>query len=207
MLSATFALNLKIILDHRIWSTIIILFVLDFYGSIAKFIGLTRNTSIVQPDGTLPMLQEALTVDGAGTVLGASLGTSNLITFVESAVGIGEGGRTGLTAVTCAFLMALFLAITPLINLIPVAATTGALLFVGFTLLPRPAEWRSYAWIEQAAILIMIVVTLWTFALDRAMFAGFAAVVVGYIFTSRRKLNIYLIASTIVLLASILLSR
>jgi AGZA family xanthine/uracil permease-like MFS transporter len=196
-----------VILNHRIWATVIILFVLDFYGSIAKFIGLTRNTSIVEPDGTLPKLQEALTVDGAGTVLGATLGTSNLITYVESAVGIGEGGRTGITAIVCAVLMSLFLLITPLVNLVPVAATTGALLYVGLTLLPKRDEWKAYHIVETISVVIMIGVTFWTFALDKAMFAGFLSVLVGYLFVKRSQVNIYLVASTVVLLVSILLSR
>src|SRR5437764_825898 len=99
MFSGSFAFNLGIIFNPKIWGIILILFILDFYGSIAKFIGLTRNTSMVDEQGNLPKLKEALIVDGAGTVLGATLGTSNLITYVESAVGIGEGGRTGLVAI------------------------------------------------------------------------------------------------------------
>jgi AGZA family xanthine/uracil permease-like MFS transporter len=206
MLDATFALHLGIIKNPKIWATVIILFVLDFYGSIAKFIGLTRNTSIVSADGTLPKLQEALTVDGAGTVLGATLGTSNLITYVESAVGIGEGGRTGITAVVCAVLMSLFLLITPIINLVPVSATTGALLYVGLTLLPKRNEWKAYHLVETIAVVIMIVVTLVTFGLDKAMFAGFSALLIGYLIADRSRVNMYLAGSTLVLLVSILLS-
>lgn len=162
MFSATFKLDLSVVANPKIWSVIIILFILDFYGSIAKFIGLTRNTSIVDEKGNLPKIQEALTVDGAGTVLGASLGTSNLITFVESAVGIGEGGRTGLVAVVVGLLMALFLLLTPLINLIPVIATTGALFFVGLTLFPTKKDLKTYSWADVIAVLAMLVVTVWT---------------------------------------------
>lgn len=208
MFNATFKLDLGVIFNPKIWSIIIILFILDFYGSIAKFIGLTRNTSIVDEKGNLPKMQEALTVDGAGTVLGATLGTSNLITFVESAVGIGEGGRTGLVAVVIAILMALFLLITPLINLIPVIATTGALFFVGLTLFPTKKDLKAYSWTDIIAVLAMIVVTIWTFGLDKAMFAGFAAFVIFYIVRGKWKdLNIYLIGSTILLLLSIILSK
>lgn len=207
MFAATFGLNLGIIANRKIWSIIIILFILDFYGSIAKFIGLTRNTSIVDKDGNLPKLQEALTVDGLGTILGAGLGTSNLITYVESAVGIGEGGRTGLSAIVCGALMSLFILLTPLVNLVPVIATTGALFFVGLGLLPRRKDWKQYAWVDAVAVVVMIGVTLWLFALDKAMFAGFATVVVGHIVTGRvKETNVYLVMSTIVLLISILLS-
>lgn len=88
MFMGTFALDWNIIFNPKVWSVIIVLFILDFYGSIAKFIGLTRNTNIVDSEGNLPRLKEGLIVDGAGTVIGAVTGTSNLITFVESAVGI-----------------------------------------------------------------------------------------------------------------------
>ncbi len=206
MFAATFALDWGIILNPKIWSVIIVLFILDFYGSIAKFIGLTRNTAIVDENGHLPRLKEGLIADGAGTVIGAVTGTSNLIAYVESAVGIGEGGRTGLVAVFVVVLMALFMFLTPLVNLVPVAATTGALCFVGLTLFPWK-EIGKYDWTEVIAVMAMVVVTIWTFGLDKAMFAGFASFVVLFMVTGKwKQLNPYLIGSTLLLLVSILLS-
>ena len=98
MLSGIGKLSLGVIANPKIFSAIIILFLIDFYGSVAKIIGLTFNTSIVNKDGTMPKLKEALTIDGAGTMLGTALGTSSITVYVESGVGIGVGGRTGLTA-------------------------------------------------------------------------------------------------------------
>jgi AGZA family xanthine/uracil permease-like MFS transporter len=207
MFAATFAFDWRIIFEPKIWSVIIVLFILDFYGSIAKFIGLTRSTSITDETGNVPRLKEGLIVDGAGTVIGAATGTSNLIAYVESAVGIGEGGRTGLVAVFIAVLMSLFIFLTPLINLIPVAATTGALFFVGAMLFPWK-DIKNYAWIDIIAVLAMVLVTIWTFGLDKAMFAGFASFVVLFILTGKwKQLNPYLIGSTLILLVSILLSK
>ncbi len=208
MLAGTFAFDWRIIFDPKIWSVIIVLFILDFYGSIAKFIGLTRNTNIVDSEGNLPRLKEGLIVDGAGTVIGAATGTSNLITYVESAVGIGEGGRTGLVAVVVALLMSLFLFLVPLINLIPVVATTGALFFVGLMLFPSKKDLKEYSWTDIVAVAIMILVTIWTFGLDKAMFAGFAAFLVLFAVRGKwRDMNAYLIGSTVILLLSMLLSR
>ncbi len=208
MFSGTFALDLSVIFNPRIWSVILILFILDFYGSIAKFIGLTRNTSIVDENGDVPKLKEALVVDGLGTVIGASLGTSNLITYVESAVGIGEGGRTGVTAIVCAALMALFLVLTPLINLVPVVATTGALFFVGLTLFPTRAQLKKYGGADVCAVIAMAVVTVWTFGLDKAMFAGFATYIGAFVVQRRfKEINLYLVGSTLLLLASILFAQ
>ena len=208
MFAGTFAFDLGIIFNPKIWAVIIVLFILDFYGPIAKFIGLTRNTNIVDAKGDLPRMKEGLAVDGVGTIIGAATGTSNLITYVESAVGIGEGGRTGLVAVVVGILMSLFLFLVPLINLIPVAATTGALLFVGLTIFPSRKELKTYSWTDIVAVAIMVLVTFWTFGLDKAMFAGFAAFVVLFIVQGKwRDLNPYLIGSTAILLLSILLSN
>ncbi len=207
MFAGTFALDWGIIFNPKIWSVILVLFILDFYGSIAKFIGLTRNTSIVDKNGDLPRLKEGLIVDGAGTVIGAVTGTSNLITYVESAVGIGEGGRTGLVAVVVAILMSLFLFLIPLINLIPVVATTGALFFVGLMLFPSLRDLKSYTWTDILAVVAMIVVTIWTFGLDKAMFAGFLTFVVLFILRGKwREVNVYLAGSTVLLFLSILFS-
>ena len=208
MLAGTWALDLGIILDPRVWSIILILFILDFYGSIAKLIGLTRNTSILDKDGNVPKMQEALAVDGAGTVVGAALGTSNLITFVESAVGIGEGGRTGLTAVFCGLLMSLFLLLTPLVNLVPVVATTGALFYVGLLLFPTKDEWKTYNWADTIVLDAITIVTIITFGLDKAMFAGFATYLILLAVRKKfKEMNVYLVASTVLLLLSIYLSR
>jgi len=207
MFAGTFAFDLWVIFNPKIWSVILILFILDFYGPIAKFIGLTRNTPLVDKEGNLPRMKEGLVVDGLGTVIGAATGTSNLITYVESAVGIGEGGRTGLVAVVVGILMSLFLFLVPLINLIPVAATTGALFFVGLTIFPNRRELKFYSWTDIFAVTIMVLVTFWTFGLDKAMFAGFASFVILFILRGKwRELNPYLIGSTIILFLSILLS-
>lgn len=78
-------------------------------------------------------------VDGVGTAGGALLGTSSIITYVESAVGIGMGGRTGIVAIVCGILMLVSLFFTPLISLVPVEATAGILVYVGYLLLPKPS--------------------------------------------------------------------
>lgn len=207
MFSAFFALDLSVILNPQAWSVIIVLFLLDFYGSIAKFIGLTRNTTIVDEKGEMPQMKEALFIDGGATVVGSFLGTSNVTTYVESAVGIGEGGRSGLTAVFAGVLMLLFLALTPLVNLVPVVATTGALFYVGIMLFPNKREFRKYRWFDVLAVGAMVVTTIATFGLDKAMLIGFGLYIILQIIRGDiKKVNLYLLASTILLLLSIFLS-
>ena len=207
MLAGTFAFNLGVIFNPKILSVILILFIIDFYGSIAKFIGLTRNTTIVDKHGVMPNMQEALAIDGGATAVGAALGTTNVTTYVESAVGIGEGARTGLSAVVSGILMLCFLLLTPLVNLVPVLATTGALFFVGLTLFPTSQDLKSYRWADTLSVAAMILTTIWTFGLDKAMLVGFGLFIILQVLQGQvRQVNPYLFGSTILLLASILLA-
>ena len=206
MFSAAGRLDISAITDLKLIGPMITLFVLDFYGSIAKFIGLTKNTSIMK-NGVFPNMKEALLIDGAATTAGACLGTTSIVAFVESGVGIGAGGRTGLTAVVCGFLMLLFIPLAPIVNFVPVIATTGALLWVGLEVMPKRAELRQLPPIELTSVLVMILITAFTFALDKAMLAGFGVYVVGMLLNGKRKsVSVYLIISVIIILTSTLLS-
>jgi len=103
----------------------------DMFDTVGTLIGCAGKSGLVKKDGTIPNCKEALFADAVGTTVGAILGTSTVTTFVESASGVSEGGRTGLTALTTAvlFLAALFL--EPLFGSIPSAATAPALIVVG----------------------------------------------------------------------------
>lgn len=207
MFSAVLKLNFLAVLNPKLISALIILFVIDFYGSVAKFIGLTSNTNIVDKNGNLPRLKETLSVDGYATILGSVLGTTSVTTYVESGVGIGVGGRTGLTAVICAMLMFLFIPLAPLVNLVPVEATTGALFIVGINLFPKLKIFKTWNGIEIVAVVLMIIATFITFSLDKAMLIGFLTFVTGLLITKQfKKVNPFLIVSIILLLSGFLLS-
>jgi adenine/guanine/hypoxanthine permease len=207
MFSAIFQWDLSVILNPKMWSVILILFLVDFYGSVAKFIGLTRGTTIVDKKGNMPQMKEALSVDGGATVVGAGLGTTSLTTYVESGVGIAEGGRTGFTAIVISVLMLFFLALTPLLNLIPLIATTGALFWVGLHLFPSKAEFKTYNKLDIFTVLVMILVTIFTFAVDKALLAGFVIYMVGLIFKGKAKeINLFMVISTILLALGLILS-
>ncbi|WP_046756582.1 NCS2 family permease [Kordia jejudonensis] len=207
MLTAIGALDVTMILDTKMLSAVIILFVVDFYGSIAKFIGLTQNTSILDEKGKLPNQKEALLVDGVATVAGSVIGTTSITTFVESGVGIAAGGRTGFTAIICGLLMLLFIPLAPIVNLVPLIATTGALAWVGMKLMPKVKQLRKIPFIERVTILLMILVTIITFALDKAMLVGFGFyIIANLVFQKKYKINIYLIVSVIIIILSLFLT-
>jgi AGZA family xanthine/uracil permease-like MFS transporter len=204
MFGGLFQLDLSVILDPRAFSVVLVLFVLDFYGSVAKFIGLTTSTNIVE-NGRLPRRTRALVVDAAATTGASLLGTTSVITFVESAVGIGVGGRTGLTAVTCGLAMLSCFFALPLIQAVPVVATTGALVYVGIKLCPTLEQFRSVSTIDKIALASMPLVTIATFAIDKAMLAGFAIFVIASLITRGKRTDPYLIGSTLLLAISVAL--
>ena len=113
---------------------LIIVFVLifmDLFDTIGTLIGVTSKAGLMDKDGKIPHIKEALLADAIGTTFGAVCGTSTVGSYVESASGISEGGRTGLTSLTVAVLFIIALFFAPLFLLIPSAATTGALFIVG----------------------------------------------------------------------------
>ncbi|MDI3521280.1 MAG: adenine/guanine/hypoxanthine permease [Anaerophaga sp.] len=103
----------------------------DMFDTVGTLIGVASKADMIREDGSLPRAKQALFADAVGTTVGSLLGTSTVTTYVESASGVAEGGRTGLTSLTTAgmFLLALFL--SPLFLMVPAAATAPALIMVG----------------------------------------------------------------------------
>ena len=121
------------------WLTIITLVVtfciIDMFDTIGTLVGTASRANMLNKDGTMPKMKEALTADAIGTVAGALTGTSTVTTFVESASGVEAGGRTGLTAVTTGILFLACMFIAPIAAIIPAAATSAALIYVGILML------------------------------------------------------------------------
>lgn len=186
-------------------SVLFILFLIDFYGSIGKFIGLVATTNLVDKKGNVISMQKAMGVDAVGTMGGALLGTSNIITYVESAVGIAAGGRTGLTAFVAGILMLASIVLAPLVSLVPVEATAGILCYVGYLLLPQKQDYHNVRF-DIAVASVMAIVTFMTFGLDKAMMVGFMVYAAEPLWNKNKKYNPYTIASAL-LLGVIVLGR
>lgn len=107
----------------------------DMFDTIGTLIGVSSKADMLDEDGKLPRIKGALLADAVATTAGAVLGTSTTTTFVESASGVSEGGRTGLTAVTTAILFGIALFLSPIFLAIPSFATAPALIVVGFYML------------------------------------------------------------------------
>jgi AGZA family xanthine/uracil permease-like MFS transporter len=119
---------------------ILTLLLVDLFDNIGTLIGVTKRAGFLQPDGTLPRAGRALLADSSATILSALFGTSTVVSYIESASGVEAGGRTGLTSLTTAGLMLLALCFTPLILIIPAAATAPALVIVGVFMMQSVVE-------------------------------------------------------------------
>ena len=116
--------------------TLIITFcMIDMFDTIGTLVGTASRAGMVDKEGNMPNMKEALLSDAVGTVCGACTGTSTVTTFVESASGVEAGGRTGLTALTAAVVFLACTFIAPIAAIIPAAATSSALIYVGILML------------------------------------------------------------------------
>ena len=116
--------------------TLVITFcMIDMFDTIGTLVGTASRAGMTDKDGNMPKMKEALLSDAVGTVAGAMTGTSTVTTFVESASGVEAGGRTGLTALTAAFMFLACMFIAPIAAIIPAAATSAALIYVGILML------------------------------------------------------------------------
>ena len=121
------------------WFTVVTLIVtfciIDMFDTIGTLVGTASRAGMLDKDGNMPNMKEALLADAVGTTVGSLTGTSTVTTFVESAAGVEAGGRTGLTALTVGVMFLLSMFIAPIAAIIPAAATSSALIYVGILML------------------------------------------------------------------------
>ncbi|MBQ1675497.1 MAG: NCS2 family permease [Oscillospiraceae bacterium] len=121
------------------WFTLITLVItfciIDMFDTIGTLVGTASRANMLDKEGKMPQMKEALLSDAVGTIAGSLTGTSTVTTFVESASGVEAGGRTGLTSIVAAILFLLCMFIAPVAAIIPAAATSAALIYVGILML------------------------------------------------------------------------
>lgn len=105
--------------------------IIDMFDTIGTLVGTASRAGMLDKEGKMPKMKEALLADAVGTVTGSLTGTSTVTTFVESASGVEAGGRTGLTALTTGIVFLACIFIAPIAGIIPAAATSAALIYVG----------------------------------------------------------------------------
>jgi len=122
------------LLTPELWVCVITMLFFDVFDSLGTIVGVMANSGLIRKNGRIPYMQHIMLSDALGTVAGACLGCSTVTTYVESATGVAEGGRTGLTALIIALCFVASLFFAPLFLAIPAAATAPVMIMAGFYL-------------------------------------------------------------------------
>lgn len=150
----------------------------DLFDTLGTLIGVASKADMLDQDGKLPRIRGALLADAVGTSFGAVLGTSTTTTFVESASGVAEGGRTGLTAVVAAVLFGLSLFLSPIFLAIPPFATAPALVVVGFLMITSITKIDFHDYTEAIPAYVAIIAMPFMYSISEGIALGVISYVV-----------------------------
>ena len=159
----------------------------DMFDTLGTLIGVASKADMLDKDGKLPHIKGALMADAVGTSVGALFGTSTTTTFVESASGVSEGGRTGLTAVVAAILFGLSLFLSPIFLAIPSFATAPALVVVGFLMLTSITKIDFNDFTEAIPCYIAIIAMPFMYSISEGIAMGVISYVVINLVTGHAK--------------------
>ncbi len=173
------------------WLTVVTLVItfciIDMFDTIGTLIGTASKAGMINEKGEIPKIKEALTVDAVGTIVGATTGTSTVTTFVESASGVESGGRTGLTALTTAVMFLACIFIAPFVAVIPPAATSAALIYVGISMVITIKNIDFSEITEYVPMVIMLIAMPISESIGNAIGLALISYVVIALTTGKRK--------------------
>lgn len=159
----------------------------DLFDTLGTLIGVSTKANMIDEDGKLPKIKGALMADAVATTAGAVIGTSTVTTFVESASGVSEGGRTGLTAVTTAILFGASLLLSPIFLAIPSFATAPALVVVGFYMLSNVVNIDFTDFTEGIPCFICIAAMPFFYSISEGISMGVISYVVLNLISGKAK--------------------
>ena len=178
------------------WSNIfsidmlIVLFTLlfmDMFDTIGTLVGVATKAKMLDENGKVPNIKKALFADAVGTTFGACVGTSTVSTFVESASGVAEGGRTGLTAVSTGIMFALALFFSPVFASITSAVTCSALVLVGLFMIEPIKEIELNEYTEAIPAFLTIIMMPLSYSISDGIVFGVVSYIVLKIFAGKAK--------------------
>ena len=168
--------------------TLILTFcMIDMFDTIGTLVGTASRAGMVNKNGDMPQMKEALLSDAVGTVVGACTGTSTVTTFIESASGVEAGGRTGLTALTTGILFLACMFIAPIAAIIPGAATSAALIYVGILMLQGLKNVNFEDMDQMVPVALMLIAMPISGSIGHAIGLGLIAYTVVKVFTGKAK--------------------
>jgi AGZA family xanthine/uracil permease-like MFS transporter len=196
------ALNLKGGFGFALAEIVFVFLFVDLFDNVGTLVAVTGRAGLIAPDGSIPRLNRILLSDSIATMLGALLGTSTTTSYIESAAGVAEGGRTGLTSVVVGILFLLTLLAAPFVNAIPAAATAPALILVGALMMGALAdvEWSDPT-VAIPAFLTLVMIPL-TFSIANGLGFGITSYAFLKLVTGKARPKdwlLYLMAALFVL--------
>lgn len=194
------------IINFRTLMVVISLLLVNIFDTVGTLVGLAYKTNIVRPDGAIPKIKEAMMSDAIGTTCGAFLGSSTLTTYVESASGIAEGGRSGLTSFTTGILFIVALFLSPLFMLIPSAATSGALVLVGVLMLDSVKRLNLADVSEAFPVFITMITMVLCYSIADGICLGILSFVILKLCTGKwKQVNMTLVILSLIFIANFIL--
>jgi AGZA family xanthine/uracil permease-like MFS transporter len=158
--------------------TVIFTFLLtDFFDTMGTVVAVGGEAEFLDGEGKIPRIKGVLVVDSLAAMIGGAFGCSSVTTYVESAAGVGEGGRTGLTAIVTGILFLLAVFFWPVVSIVPPAATAPALIVVGFLMMMvvKDIEWSEFT--EAFPAFLTILTIPLTYSISKGIGYGFISYV------------------------------
>lgn len=168
--------------------TLIITFcIIDMFDTIGTLVGTASRAGMVDENGEMPNMKQALISDAVATVVGSATGTSTVTTFVESASGVEAGGRTGLTALVTGILFLACMFIAPIAAIIPPAATSAALIYVGILMISGLKKINFDDMTQTVPVALMLISMPISGSIGHGIGLGLIAYTVIKLFTGKAK--------------------
>ncbi len=159
----------------------------DIFDTVGTLVGVTSKAGMLEKDGKVPRAKQALMADAIGTTFGAVMGTSTVTTYVESASGVAEGGRTGLTALSTAGMFALALFLAPIFLMVPGAATAPALILVGSFMAASIVKINFEDYTESIPAFLAVIMMPLAYSIAEGIVFGMLSYVILKLLTGRTK--------------------
>ena len=174
----------------------------DMFDTVGTLIGVSTKAGMLDKDGKIPNVKKALMADAIGTTFGAIFGTSTVTTYVESASGVSEGGRSGFTAVVTAGMFTIALFLSPLFIMIPGAATAPALILVGLFMMSPIKDINFEDYSESIPAFVTLLFMPLTYSISEGIVFGIVSYVLIKLFSGKSKdisIATYVVAAVFIL--------
>lgn len=159
----------------------------NLFDTVGTLIGVASKAGLIDSKGNFPQVKKALFADALGTTCGAVLGTSTVTSYIESASGVASGGKTGLTAVSTAFMFFIALFLAPVFLMVPAAATAPALIIVGLFMISAVVKIDFSDMTESLPAFLTIVIMPFSYSIAQGIVFGFLSYVFMKVFTGQAK--------------------